>query len=673
LSVCALALDSPSAFAAAVGQINEFATPTPSSQPEGIVAGPNGNLWFAESAANKIAEINPATGAIGEYPIPNPNSFPLGITIGPEGKIWFTEFLANDIGVIDPVTHTIEELPIPRPATGGPVAIVAGSNGDLWFTESDNPGYIVELSPVTHTFTEFPAPSINVQPFGIAAGPEGDIWFTEKDDPGPVMVNSRIGYLNPATGASGDVSTPTPSSAPNAISAGPDGSLWFTEQAGTASKIGLIDPATHAISEFPTTTGSSGPVVITPGADGNMWFTEGLADKIGVIDPVTRAISEFTIPTPSSGPVGIAAGADGNVWFTESETSKIGLAVTGAPAASVTAPGIVGIPQPADGLSCQGAVWSSWAGLQPSPNQFAFDGYRWLRDGNPIAGAASPSYTVAAADVGHQISCQLTVTYPLLSTTTSAISASVTPTPIISAAPLGATLTSVSTSGATATLTISCAGAPSQVCQGPIALSSHVTTQAGRTKAVAARSSSKPKPRPKVTKLETIASGSYAVAAGQSATVELRLNSTGTKLLDQLYRLAATLTIGGTSSIGGSTVFTYGRLHVSADANWTFTKTFSSVVNLTLSGLPSVSKVTVICHGNGCPFSRRSSSPKHGKLILTSLLEQRHLSPHATVELEITATNDIGEVILFTINSGKQPTRALRCLAPGTRTPAACT
>src|ERR1700722_370049 len=87
----ALAL-SGSSLAAPVGQISEAATPTPSSGPEGIVAGPDGNLWFAEINASKIGEINPATGAISEFPTPTPNASPLGITTGPDGNLWFTEF-----------------------------------------------------------------------------------------------------------------------------------------------------------------------------------------------------------------------------------------------------------------------------------------------------------------------------------------------------------------------------------------------------------------------------------------------------------------------------------------------------------------------------------------------------------------------------------------------------
>jgi hypothetical protein len=75
--------------------------------------------------------------------------------------------------------------------------------------------------------------------------------------------------------------------------------------------------------------------------------------------------------------------------------------------------------------TCAGDVWSTWAGQQPSHNAYGFDGYRWLLDGNPITGATGQSYTPTAADAGHELSCKVTVTYPLLVVTASATSTAV--------------------------------------------------------------------------------------------------------------------------------------------------------------------------------------------------------------------------------------------------------
>ena len=159
-----------------------------------------------------------------------------------------------------------------------------------------------------------------------------------------------------------------------------------------------------------------------------MWFTEGVGNKIGRITP-TGTITEFTIPTANSGPLGIAAGADGNVWFTENSGNKVGLVGAGAAAASVRAPSVTGSGQQGTQQVCQGDEWAQWAGEPPSYSAVAFDGYQWLRDGRPIAGQTGQAYTPSTGDVGQQLSCTVTVTYPLLNVTVAATSAAVTVIP----------------------------------------------------------------------------------------------------------------------------------------------------------------------------------------------------------------------------------------------------
>jgi virginiamycin B lyase len=41
------------------GVVTEFPLPVPSSQPDKIVLGPDGNLWFTEHNGGKIGRITP--------------------------------------------------------------------------------------------------------------------------------------------------------------------------------------------------------------------------------------------------------------------------------------------------------------------------------------------------------------------------------------------------------------------------------------------------------------------------------------------------------------------------------------------------------------------------------------------------------------------------------------
>ena len=81
----------------------------------------------------------------------------------------------------------------------GPLGIVAGCDGNLWFTESANPGRIGRITPAG-TIDEFTAGlTPDSAPVGIAAGPDANLWFTENANPG------RIGKIG-----AGCVSAPAP-------------------------------------------------------------------------------------------------------------------------------------------------------------------------------------------------------------------------------------------------------------------------------------------------------------------------------------------------------------------------------------------------------------------------------------------------------------------------------
>jgi streptogramin lyase len=285
----------------------EFPTPTGGSGPDGITAGPDGNLWFTEGNANQIGRITPS-GTVTEFSIPTGGSSPGGITMGPDGNLWFTEDNANQIGRITP-SGTVTEFSIPT-ARAKPWDIAAGPDGNLWFTEisADKIGRITTSGAAT----EFSVPTPSSSPQGITAGPDGNLWFTE-------AAADKIGRIT-TSGIVAEFSISTALIRPVGIAAGPDGNLWFTE--ASARQIGQITTL-GSVTELSISTASSEGEDITLGPDGNLWFTEAAADKIGRITSL-GTVSEFTIPTAGSEPIDITAGLDGNLWFTELSANKIG-------------------------------------------------------------------------------------------------------------------------------------------------------------------------------------------------------------------------------------------------------------------------------------------------------------------------------------------------------------
>jgi streptogramin lyase len=251
-----------------------------------------------------------AAPTLSEWELPTKDREPNAIALGPDGNVWFTESAgAGAIGRITPA-GTITEFTTGLFPASKPTGITAGPDGNLWFTEAAGPGRIGRITP-SGTITEFTTGlTTNSQPTGITAGPDGNLWFTEAAGTGRIGRITTSGTITEfTTGLTGNAH-------PTGITAGPDGALWFTETAGTG-RIGRITTG-GTITEFSSgLTGSSEPEGITQGSDGALYFTE--AKNPGRIGRITTSgtVTETATPTSNSQPRAIVTGGDGNVWFSE--------------------------------------------------------------------------------------------------------------------------------------------------------------------------------------------------------------------------------------------------------------------------------------------------------------------------------------------------------------------
>jgi streptogramin lyase len=296
--------------------VTEFPIPTPNSEPLRITVGPDGNLWFGESGANKIGRITPA-GVLTEFPTtaPMPDS-PGGICTGPDGNIWFMMLHAK-VGRMTPAgVATLFPMPSGISQLAG---CVAGPDGAIWFTD---PGFgKVGRVTTAGVITEFTPPGPTSLPNSITAGPDGALWFTDSG-------RSRIGRVTTA-GAFTFFPTLTAGAFPQDIVVGADGNLWFTETTIQAPYVGRITPA-GVVTEF-LTPDLSAPSWIAAGPDGNIWYTQpnNSQGKIGKVFS-DGSMLEFPTLTANAGPAGIVTGPDGALWFAEFNAGKIGRITTSA-------------------------------------------------------------------------------------------------------------------------------------------------------------------------------------------------------------------------------------------------------------------------------------------------------------------------------------------------------
>jgi virginiamycin B lyase len=286
--------------------------------PADITAGPDGALWFTNSGTfdpttktfigSSIGRITTA-GVVTTYTDPTIHE-PQGVTAGPDGALWFTNTANSSIGRITTagVVTTYTDSSIV-----GPQDISTGPDGALWFTTSDTvggpigiPGSIGRIT-TAGVVTNYTDPHV-VEPIGITAGPDGALWFAD-------AYYNDIGQITTA----GVVTTYSASGInPFAITAGPDGALWFTNQENNS--IGRI--TTAGVVTTYTGAGIDVPTGITAGPDGALWFTNQSNDSIGRIT-TAGVVTNYT-GTGISDPAGITAGSDGALWFTNLDNNSIG-------------------------------------------------------------------------------------------------------------------------------------------------------------------------------------------------------------------------------------------------------------------------------------------------------------------------------------------------------------
>lgn len=340
--------------------------------PLGIVAGPDGALWFANFQSSTIDRVT-TSGAFSTY-TSTAVGHPRILVDGPDGAIWFVNYTNNSIGRIT-TGGTITSFTEPGCGPCGPFSITVGPDGALWFVNigggSSGAGSVGRVT-TAGVFTIFNDPSIS-NPDSIAAGSDGALWFANTG-------NDTIDRIT----TSGKVTTYALASSPAGIVAGPDGALWVTTHGE-----GIVRMTTSGVITSYTSPSINAPYVIVVGPDGALWYVNNNGNSIGRIT-TTGTISAYTDPIIQN-PYGLATGPDGDMWFTNDATNAIGRIVLPPPVRSVTVS-----PATTTFDSCKTAAGVSSGGVMTPP-----DGSCATSGGDDVTITNGPSFghiDVAGAD-----------------------------------------------------------------------------------------------------------------------------------------------------------------------------------------------------------------------------------------------------------------------------------
>jgi virginiamycin B lyase len=169
--------------------LEEIPLPAAAGEPRGIVSGPDGAMWFTESAG--IGRLT-TSGILTEFSLPqgNGSGSPYQIAVGADRNVWFIEYLSSGPGRIGRLTPSGSLTEFATPGAEGLQWIAAGPDKALWFT-GGRPATIGRIS-LSGVVTSYPIPSFGSQPVGITTGPDGNIWFAETSGDG----SGKIGIFS---------------------------------------------------------------------------------------------------------------------------------------------------------------------------------------------------------------------------------------------------------------------------------------------------------------------------------------------------------------------------------------------------------------------------------------------------------------------------------------------
>jgi streptogramin lyase len=279
--------------------------------------GGDGAMWFGEQ--NGIGRSD-ANGNITEYPMVQPQQ----LVAGPDGAVWFTTYYDNATGVQGELCRVTPDGTVTkRNLNLQGTRIALGADNNFWIAE--NGASITRVTPAG-AVTRFPltAPGGSAAHANdVVAGPDGNLWVSDGAQ-NALYVVSTAGTQTRTVA----ISPPPQNAGPVRSTFATDGTFWFTTQ----NSVVRVTPSSGAAAEFNQFPGTLlylsgiGPGSPILGAsDGNIWTTGSWVGG-GFLPAVFRvapngAILALPLPAstmPALGPTqatGLANGPGGTVWY----------------------------------------------------------------------------------------------------------------------------------------------------------------------------------------------------------------------------------------------------------------------------------------------------------------------------------------------------------------------
>ncbi|HEY1387469.1 MAG TPA: hypothetical protein VGF38_02905 [Ktedonobacterales bacterium] len=297
-------------------QMHIYPTTDPRASLMQPVVDREGQVWFGEMRANKLARLDLRSGEVREWDHPGGRFGLMMSTLGPDGAVWFTEENSGYIGRFDPTTERFTIFPLAAPSgdSPGPQHLQFDQHGQLWFTLNHS-SQIARLDPATGAIRAWDVLPVEGEraphPYSLAVTPEGIVWF------GAALYGGVVGSLDPSSGAVTVHRLGRPTAQITSMASDKRGNVWFTEL--QFNRLGQINTRTGEVTEIalPEPVGATtGNYALDVAPDGAVWITSFDANAIIRYTPESNAFTFYTLLVPNSVPFGMVVASDGTVWFT---------------------------------------------------------------------------------------------------------------------------------------------------------------------------------------------------------------------------------------------------------------------------------------------------------------------------------------------------------------------
>ncbi len=357
--------------------VTEFQIPTPCTQPLAIVTDPNGNVWFTETNAGRIAKFDPQTETFVEYNnaqwanLPAQRSMMWGIDYAPDASLWFTDEAHDSIWKFSILDETYERTDYPRVVESLPQRIAVEGSKIIVNDFTGNKLTFLDPSQSAEglAYLTIPSPVENSVTGGFGIDADDNVWYTNwLFQQGGVLLKLNQTKIFDQANNLEQIQTdlldfidiyqfPAGMTTPNGISASSDGNIWIVDT--SSSFFFKFDPDFETFTKYITsiphesTYGNSTGIVKTPVSrpywsefddQGRLVFNEQTANRIGIFDPLNESLVEYMAPSKNPNwadcedmqDCGLAqifdVTVDGDkIWFTEWVENNIGLIDTSKP------------------------------------------------------------------------------------------------------------------------------------------------------------------------------------------------------------------------------------------------------------------------------------------------------------------------------------------------------